>query len=102
LFHFPWINPDSWVYFGAIILPMTIESTLLPDCQCVSSFASLSESSRDTLIEKSFYSAHQSQKYRVVVEPQLPRVADDLNDFGERGRRGDIENFPFLDVITCI
>jgi hypothetical protein len=102
LFHSPsWINPDSWVYFGAL-LPMTIESTLLPICVSESSFASPS-SSHHTLIEQSFYSAHQNQKYRVVVEPQLPRVADDLDDFGERGR-GDIANIPFLrvDVVTSI
>jgi hypothetical protein len=74
---------------------MTVEFTLLPDC--ASSFASLS--SHDTLIVQSFYSAHQNQKSHVVVEPQLPRVADDLDDFGERGR-GDVENFPFLGVVT--
>lgn len=80
---------------------MTIESTLLPICVSESSFAS--PSSYNTLIEQSFYSAHQNQKYRVVVEPQLPRVADDLDDFGERGR-GDIANIPFLrvDVVTSI
>jgi len=78
---------------------MTFKSTLFPDCVPVSSFTSLS--SHNTLIEQSFYSAHQSQKYRVVVEPQLPRVTDDLDGFGERGRgRGDIANVPFLDVVT--
>jgi hypothetical protein len=79
---------------------MNIESIRLPDC--VSSFASISP--HNTFIEQSFYSAHQSQKYRVIVEPQLPRVTDDLDDFGER-RRGDIENIPlnpFLVVVTCM
>jgi hypothetical protein len=75
---------------------MTIESTLLPDRV---SFASLS--SDDTLIEQSFYSAHQIQKSHVVVEPQLPRVTNDLDYFGERGR-GDFEDFPFLDAVTCM
>jgi hypothetical protein len=76
---------------------MNIESIRLPDC--VSSFASISP--HNTFIEQSFYSAHQSQKYRVVVEPQLPRVADNLDDFGER-RRGNIESFPFPDIVTAM
>jgi hypothetical protein len=65
----------------------------------VSSFVSLSP--QDTLFERSFYLADQNQKYRVVVESQLPRVADDLDDFGERAH-GDVEDSPFLDVVACM
>lgn len=59
LFHFCWINPDSWIHFGALLpVPTTIESALPPGPHCGSSFATGSLSSHDTLIEQSFYSAH--------------------------------------------
>ena len=98
---FPWItgNPDSWVHFGTSF-PMTIEYTPLPNC--VSSFTNFSF--HDTLAEQSFHSAHQNPNYHVVVEPLLPRVADDLDGFGERGLGYmiDIEDFSFLDVASCV
>ena len=63
-------------------LPMTIESSVL--LMCVSF----------VLIEQLFYSAHQNQKRSVFVEAVLPRVADELDEFGGR-ERGKI----FLDFI---
>ena len=47
------------------------------------------------LVKQFFYSTHQDPKRSIVVEPALPRVADELDDFGDRVR-GKIL---FLDVI---
>jgi hypothetical protein len=58
---------------------------------CVS-FAS-SPSSR-ALIEPFSYSVHQNPKSHVVVEPAVPQLTDELQDFGERERGG------VLDVIV--
>jgi hypothetical protein len=47
------------------------------------------------LIEKFFHLAHQNQKLSVAVEAAPPRVADELDDFGDRRRRKIL----FLDFI---
>jgi hypothetical protein len=51
------------------------------------------------LIEQSFQSTHQNPERYVVAESTFPRLADDLDHLAE-GELGDIENLPFLDVIT--
>ena len=50
------------------------------------------------LIEKFFHSAHQNQKRSVAVEAAPPRVADELDDFGDRRRRKIL----FLDFIMFV
>jgi hypothetical protein len=75
------IDSDSWG-FGAF-LPMTVEYSVLLICV---SFV---------LIEKFFHLVHQNQKLSVAVEAAPPRVADELDDFGDRRRRKIL----FLDFI---
>ena len=68
------------------MLPEDI-SFCLPSCTCTCTL-SLSEQF-----------SYQFPKRNVFLEPTLPRVADDLNDFGERGY-GEIENLLCLDIIA--
>ena len=60
----------SWMF--SAFLPMTIEDSVL--LMCVSFI----------LIEQFFYSAHQNHNRSVAVEAAPPRVADELDDFGDR------------------